>query len=132
MLLLETYPYSALQIHQRLPQLRRGRREPQVEIHPDTAKQHGIQRGDWVLISTPRGSIRQRASLTEDMHPGVIGCQHGRRFPEREGWEHGIWESNANILTSQSGPYDPAMGLSTARDAVPDRCGEAGGGVTFS
>ena len=96
--------------YRQLPQLRRGRREPQVEIHPETAKQHGIKRGDWVVISTPNGSIRQRASLTEDMHPGVIGCQHGWWFPEREGWEHGIWESNANILTSHSGPYDPAMG----------------------
>ena len=96
--------------YRQLPKLRRGRREPLVEIHPDTAKKHGIRRGDWVVISTARGSIRQRAFLSEDIHPGVIECQHGWWFPERDGWEHGIWESNTNVLTSHSGPYDPAMG----------------------
>jgi anaerobic selenocysteine-containing dehydrogenase len=96
--------------HRYLPALRRGCKEPQVEIHPDTAKKHGIGRGDWVRISTPHGSIRQRAHLNEDIHPGLIDCQFGWWFPEREGWEHGIWESNANVLTSQAGPYDPAMG----------------------
>jgi len=96
--------------YRQLPQLRRGAREPNVEIHPDTAARHGIARGDWVVISTPRGSIRQRAHLTTDIHPEVIECQHGWWFPEREGWEHGIWDSNANVLTSHKGPYDPAMG----------------------
>jgi thiosulfate reductase/polysulfide reductase chain A len=96
--------------HRYLPALRRGCQEPQVEIHPDTAKKHGIGRGDWVRISTPHGSIRQRAHFNKDIHPGLIDCQFGWWFPEREGWEHGIWESNANVLTSQAGPYDPAMG----------------------
>jgi anaerobic selenocysteine-containing dehydrogenase len=96
--------------HRYLPALRRGCKEPQVEIHPDTAKKHGIGRGDWVRISTPHGSIRQCAHFNKDIHPGLIDCQFGWWFPEREGWEHGIWESNANVLTSQAGPYDPAMG----------------------
>jgi thiosulfate reductase / polysulfide reductase chain A len=96
--------------YRQLPRLRRGKQEPQVEMHPDTAMKHGIRRGDWVIISSPYGSIRQRARLTEDIHPGVIECQHGWWFPEREGWEHGIFESNANVLTSHDGPYDPAMG----------------------
>lgn len=96
--------------YRQLPKLRRGGQEPRVEIHPDTAAKHGIRRGDWVVISSPRGSIRQRAVLTEDIHPNVIHCEHGWWFPEREGPDHGIWESNANVLTSQSPPYDPAMG----------------------
>jgi len=96
--------------YRQLPQLRRGNREPRVEIHPRTAARHGIARGDWVMISTPRGSIRQRAHLTPDILPEVIECQHGWWFPEREGWEHGLWESNANVLTTHKGPYDPAMG----------------------
>ncbi len=96
--------------YRQLPKLRRGGREPRVEIHPETAKKHAIQRGDWVVIASPRGRIRQRAVLTEDIHPNVIHCEHGWWFPEREGPDHGIWESNANVLTSQSPPYDPAMG----------------------
>ena len=96
--------------YRQLPKLRRGGKEPRVEIHPDTAKKHGIKRGDWVVISSPRGSIRQRAALSKDIHPDVIHCEHGWWFPEREGPDHGAWESNANVLTSQSPPYDPAMG----------------------
>lgn len=96
--------------YRQLPRLRRGGKEPQVEIHPDTAKKHGIARGDWVIISSPRGSIRQRAALSRDIHPQVIHCEHGWWFPERAGPEHGAFESNANVLTSQSPPYDPAMG----------------------
>jgi thiosulfate reductase/polysulfide reductase chain A len=94
-----------------LAKLRKGRPDPQVEIHPDTAREHDISDGDWVIISSPRGRIRQRALLTEDIDPRVVNCQHGWWFPERkDGWEHGIWESNANVLTSQAPPYDPAMG----------------------
>lgn len=94
-----------------LPRLRKARPDPQVEIHPETASRHGIEQGDWVVISSPRGSIRQRALVTEDIDPRVIHCQHAWWFPEREdGWEHGVFESNANVLTSQAPPYDPAMG----------------------
>lgn len=93
-----------------LPKLRKGHPEPRVEIHPRTAARHGIQKGDWVLISSPRGTIRQRAVVTPDILEHVIHCQHGWWFPEKEGWEHGVWESNANVLTSQAPPYDPAMG----------------------
>jgi len=96
--------------HRQIPKLRRARPEPQVEIHPETAARHGIEHGDWVVISSPRGSIRQRALVTEDIDPRVVHCQHAWWFPERAGWEHGIFESNANMLTSQAPPYDPAMG----------------------
>jgi len=96
--------------YRQLPKLRRGGKEPQVEIHPETAKRHGIAERDWVVISSPRGSIRQRAVLSADIHPQVIHCEHGWWFPEREDPEHGAFESNANVLTSQSPPYDPAMG----------------------
>ncbi|HEY5899054.1 MAG TPA: molybdopterin-dependent oxidoreductase [Burkholderiales bacterium] len=96
--------------YRQLPKLRRGDKEPRVEIHPDTAKAHGIGDGDWVAISSPRGSIRQRAVLSADIHPQVINCEHGWWFPERDDPEHGAFESNANVLTNQSPPYDPAMG----------------------
>ena len=96
--------------YRQLPRLRRGGKEPQVEMHPDTARKHGIARGDWVTISSPRGSIRQRAAISEDIDPRVVHCEHGWWFPEREDPEHGAFESNANVLTNQGPPYDPAMG----------------------
>jgi anaerobic selenocysteine-containing dehydrogenase len=118
-----------------LAKLRKARPEPIVEIHPATARRHGIADGDWVIVSSPRGSIRQRALITEDILEDVIHCQHGWWFPERrDGWEHGIWESNANVLTNQAGPYDPAMGTyqlrallcSVKREAAAERSQSSG------
>ena len=93
-----------------LPTLRKGRPWPLVEIHPDTAAAHGITEGDWVTVETKRGSCRQRADLVSSIDPRVIHLQSHWWFPEREGPHHGIWDSNANRLTSQDAPYDPGMG----------------------
>jgi anaerobic selenocysteine-containing dehydrogenase len=80
--------------------LRRLNPEPRVEIHPGTAAELGINNGDWVWIESPRGGrIKQRASFTEGIYPGVVNAQHGWWFPEKEPWEYGFTESNANMLT---------------------------------
>ena len=46
--------------------------DPIVEIHPQTAEKEGIEEGDWVLIESPRGRIRQRAKLFEGIDPRVV------------------------------------------------------------
>ena len=97
--------------YRQLPTLRKGRKEPQCEIHPDTASELDIQEGDWISIETPRGRCRQKAILFEGIDPSVIHVQHGWWFPEMEGnADHGIWDSNANSLTSMAPPYCPSMG----------------------
>lgn len=96
--------------HRQIRKLRKAHPDPIVEIHPDTARPFGIQGGDWVWIETPRGKIRQRARVTDEIDPRVIHVEHGWWFPEEAGPEHGIWTSNANVLTSNEPPYDPAMG----------------------
>jgi len=93
-----------------IPRLRRLHPVPTVEIHPETAKKFGIRDGEWVWIETPRGRIKQRAKLTQDIHPNVVGVEHGWWFPEKPAPEHGVWESNANLLTNNNPPYDPAFG----------------------
>ncbi|MBI5740224.1 MAG: molybdopterin-dependent oxidoreductase [Nitrospirae bacterium] len=96
--------------HRQIESLRKRRPNPQVEIHVDTARQHGIQHGEWVKISSPRGSIRMQATVTEDINPNVINIEHGWWFPEKAAPDFGVWESNANILTNNAPPYDPAFG----------------------
>jgi len=96
--------------HRQIPSLRRRRPDPSAEIHPDTAARHGIADGDWVVVSSPRGGIRMKAVVTEDIRPDVVNVDHGWWFPEREGPDYGVWESNANVLTSNAPPYDPAFG----------------------
>lgn len=99
-----------------IPWLRRLHPEPVVEIHPETAKREGIKEGDWVVIESPRGRVRQRARFFEGMDPRVVAAQHAWWFPEREeagkDWE----ESNINLLTSNAyEDSDPAMGATSVR-----------------
>lgn len=96
--------------HRQIESLRKLRPDPLVEMHTRVAKERGIENGDWVRVSSPRGSIRMRALITDDMHPDVISVEHGWWFPEKKGPDYGVWESNANILTNNAPPYDPAFG----------------------
>ena len=90
--------------------LRKRRPDPLVEIHPDIARQHNIKENDWVIVSSLRGSIRMKALITQDIRPGVIHVDHGWWFPEKGSPDFGFLESNANVLTSNAPPYDPAFG----------------------
>jgi len=96
--------------HRQLAGLRKAHPDPIVELAPATAAEHGIRDGDWVWIETLRGRIRQKARVTDDIDPRVVHVEHGWWFPEEPGPEHGVWKSNANVLTRNDPPYDPAMG----------------------
>ena len=90
--------------------LRKLRPHPQAELHPEQARQHGIASGDWIRISSPRGSVRMKALVTENIRSGVVSIEHGWWFPEQKGPDFGLWEANANLLTNNGPPYDPAFG----------------------
>jgi anaerobic selenocysteine-containing dehydrogenase len=96
--------------HRQIESLRRRRPYPIAEIHPAIAEAHGIEAGDWITVSSPRGRIRMKAEVTDDIRRGVVNVDHGWWFPEKEGPCFGVWESNANLLTSNAAPYDPAFG----------------------
>lgn len=96
--------------HRQIPSLRKKHPDPLTELHPETAQALGIEEGDWIWIETRRGRIRQKAKITPWIDPRVVHVEHGWWFPEEEGPEHGIWRSNANLLTDGGPPYDPAMG----------------------
>ncbi|MBW1800448.1 MAG: molybdopterin-dependent oxidoreductase, partial [Deltaproteobacteria bacterium] len=101
--------------HRQIASIRKRRPDPIVQIHPETAKQRGIEDGDWVWIENPRGSIRQKCRYFDGIHPRVVHCEHGWWFPEYPGdepWLRGAWESNVNVLTSSD----------------PDRCNPISGG----
>jgi anaerobic selenocysteine-containing dehydrogenase len=93
--------------------------DPVVEIHPDTAAKEGIQEGDWVVIESLRGKIRQRAKFFKGLRPEVISAEHAWWFPE-EKENHGDWESsNVNMLIDNSyDNCDPAMGATHIRSLL--------------
>ena len=90
-------------------------------------------------IETRRGRIVQRAKVTTRIDPRVIAAEHGWRFPEEDGSDHGVWRSNVNLLTDNQPPYDPAMGtyqlralLCRVRRALPPARHQAGAGPNIS
>ena len=124
--LLERYPYilnAGLRTpvffhseHRMIPWLREIRPDPLVEIHPETAKAHGIEDGQWAYIESPRGRIKQRVRLNRGIDPRVVVAEHGWWYPEAEGPGHGWDVSNVNLLTDNDpAGYDPAMGSTNLR-----------------
>lgn len=100
--------------HRQIPSLRKLYPYPTVEIHPDTARRLGIGEGDWVIIETTRGKIKQKAKLTSRIHRRMIEVQHGWWFPEEIAEEpvlYNAFESNVNVLTPDDDRYcDPPTG----------------------
>jgi thiosulfate reductase / polysulfide reductase chain A len=75
--------------------------DPLVTIHPTTDERLGLSTGDWAVISTPLGSIRQRVKLSDAIHPKMADLQHSWWFPERDPnlpELFGVFESNTNVL----------------------------------
>jgi hypothetical protein len=55
-----------------------------------------------------------KAALFDGLPPDMVHCEHGWWFPELPGEEpclHGVWESNANVLTADDPDLcDPRSG----------------------
>jgi len=73
--------------HRNVARLKKLAPYPTVEINTGTARNSNISDGDWVVVESPRGSIRLRARTSEDIHPRVVSIPHG--------WD----EANVNLLT---------------------------------
>jgi len=63
--------------HRAIPSLRKIVPDPYVVINRDKARELGIGEGEWVIMETPGGSIRLKATLQEGIAPGVVSTQHG-------------------------------------------------------
>ena len=124
--LLEGYPYilnAGLRTptffhsaNRQIPWLREIRPDPIVEIHPETAKKHGIEEGQWVYIESPRGRAKERAKLNDGIDHRVIVAEHGWWYPEIKDPGHGWDISNINLLTDNSHEsMDPVMGATSLR-----------------
>lgn len=88
--------------------------DPLVDINIEDAQELDIKEGDWVYIETRRGRIKQRARVSGRIPRGVVNAEASWWFPEMPGEEpylHGLWESNANVLTlDEPGCCDPLTG----------------------
>jgi len=85
--------------HRNIEMLRRMVPDPLLEIHPDDAGSRGIQSGDAVHVTSPRGTVTVKAYVTENILPGVVQLPHH--------WED---EANANNLSDDVN-LDPISGF---------------------
>lgn len=63
--------------HRSVPGLRKHMPDPVVDMHPEAARARGIAEGDWVVVRSPRSSMRARARLDPSLRPGVACAQFG-------------------------------------------------------
>ncbi|HJX13074.1 MAG TPA: molybdopterin-dependent oxidoreductase, partial [Dehalococcoidales bacterium] len=85
--------------YRNIPQLRKLAPEPLVDINPADAAPRGISSGDTVTISSPRGSIRMKANVTDTILAGVVSLPH-----------HWPGEANVNQLVDDVN-LDPISGF---------------------
>jgi anaerobic selenocysteine-containing dehydrogenase len=91
---LEAYTHSMMR---NIPGLRKYAPENLVEIHPEAASKLKINTGYFVKVSSPRGHIQCKASITDIIDSRVVHLYHGFN------------ESNCNVLTDNKA-FDPITG----------------------
>ncbi|MFA5309586.1 MAG: molybdopterin-dependent oxidoreductase [Dehalococcoidales bacterium] len=82
-----------------IPRLRRIMPEPLADINPADAAPRGIKTGDEVTITSPRGSIKMKANVTDTILAGVVSMPH--HWPD---------EANVNLLVDDR-TLDPISGF---------------------
>jgi anaerobic selenocysteine-containing dehydrogenase len=91
--------YYTHSMYRNIRRLRSMVTEPFVEINPSDAEPRGILSGDSVIVSSPRGSIKVKAKVTDTILTGVVQVPH-----------HWPNEANINILTDDQN-LDPISGF---------------------
>jgi len=98
-----------------IPYLREIYPVPETWLNPITAKQYGVQTGDWVWVESLRGRIRGKVRVTEGVGPNIVWMERFW-FPETLNTKTGGWqESNVNVLTKNDAPFNDMVGTYTLR-----------------
>jgi len=92
-----------------IPALRRGDPEPTADLHPREATKRGIEAGQSLTITTPRGRVRLPARITATVPEGVVRLAWG--------WGEVDPEMNVNNLTDDE-QRDPVTGTPASRSFV--------------
>jgi len=108
------FPFFHTQYHY-VPWLREIAPFPRVLIHPQTAAELGLKEADWAWIETRQGKTRLVVRISKRIHPKVISACHAWWYPELPAPEHGVFESNVNVLVDPEGATDPATGTTELR-----------------
>jgi formate dehydrogenase major subunit len=86
-----------------------------VEISPQLAEERGVAHGDWIEVSSRRGTIEARAMVTPRLQPLQVEGRtiHQIGIPIHFGWAGEIAGSSVNELTSTVS--DPNVSMHEAK-----------------
>jgi anaerobic selenocysteine-containing dehydrogenase len=89
-----------------IPSLLKRERGYFIDIHPEDAREQGINEGSRVRVETPKGSVHMQVRISNVVHPGSV----------RIGWGWGNLDSrlNLNNLTDDD-KRDPVTGTPSSR-----------------
>lgn len=119
--LLEKYPLVFFDTHtseaynhgwlRNVPYMREIQPEPWIHIHPDTARQRGINDGDWVIVESPHGWIKMKALYFPGIRPDTIMSLHGwwQGCEELELPGYPLLDGGANVNIMYSSDPDKAF-----------------------
>ena len=68
--------------HRHIPEMRVRKPEPLLFINATTAKETGVEEGQWVEVSNPTGSIEIKVAIKPEMPTGLVRIPHGWWKPE--------------------------------------------------
>jgi anaerobic selenocysteine-containing dehydrogenase len=93
--------------HRNIPSLRKRFPDPELQIHPDTARKLGIADGEWVYLASPRGRVEIKARYFEHIHPQVVHAFHGFWHGVKDGWQR----ININMITDNQSRCPVSAGV---------------------
>jgi len=91
--------------HRNIASLKKRSPDPELDIHPDTARMLGVSDGEWVYLASPRGRVEIKARYNNDMHSKVVHSPHGYWYGVKDGWKR----VNINMITADE-PLCPVTG----------------------
>ncbi len=93
--------------HHGVKSLSRHQPDPTVTLNKGDAEKRHIEDGDWVRVKTPRGAVKLKARLSEEIVKGAVDAAMGGGGPlGPKSWQ----DCNVNELTDLE-QYDPVSGF---------------------
>ena len=74
----------------------KGKSRCTLMLHPETAKQQGIENGQSVNVTSKVGSVTIEAEITDELMPGVVSIPHGFGHG-RKGIKQKVAQANAGV-----------------------------------
>lgn len=95
--------------------------EPTLDIHPETAKERGIEDGDYVRAHNEKGEMVVKARYNEGIQPGLTNTDHGW-WPRDyvEGHHNDLTDSETAEVGRTFAFYDTRIAVEPAPDVDGD------------